>query len=144
MVLFNWKEIEINDTTSTLKSELSLNHRLNLEGLESESSPIRLRTPNHLKTQQFLFFKGFDRLRPQWEEAGCHQLPLGPCPQENEDEEYAGNYAKANIHPKMLSHFSLQENIFIKNVQIREWKSQVVKVSDRPNLFLNSLRLSEV
>lgn len=33
---------------------------------------------------------GFDRLRPQWEEAGCHQEPLGPCLVESEGEKFSG------------------------------------------------------
>ena len=28
----------------------------------------------------------FDRLRPKWEEAGCHQQPLGSCPAEDIDD----------------------------------------------------------
>ena len=28
---------------------------------------------------------GFGRLRQQWEEAGCHNEPLGACPADNED-----------------------------------------------------------
>ena len=37
-----------------------------------------------------LLFSGFDRLRPQWEEAGCHRQPLGPCPPDNEDQLFSG------------------------------------------------------